>query len=463
MRYHRMYIPIAGFIVTLYVLAFLLDSPANIFAGLKVILAAQDVLITDYMAIGGMGAAFFNSATVLLETLIVLRIANDPPNGFTIVTIGLMGGFALFGKNFLNILPILCGTMLYCKIADEPFSKHFNSSLVGTSLAPLVSFTALTEGGWGMPLLGIFIGIFIGFIISPLCAYTFRIQNGMNLYNGGFACGMIAMILVPLLSTLGLAPSRALHWATGLNLPLGIFLYGLCIVFLVGGVITGGGHHAFFNYWRLLNTSGRAPSDFLRMFGPAPVLLNMGVCGIVATSYILLIGGDLNGPTLGGIFTIIGFAAYGKHPFNMVPVMVGLFLGALASHWEVNYPSLQIAGLFCTTLAPLAGYFGPFVGVLAGFCHSAVVLFAGSPVEGVNLYNNGFSGGITAIVLYPVLMSAFKHRIPELQNMDYFEAFTSDEPLYPRFRHSYRKNHWVNNPVEVPQDPAPEDLEETKK
>jgi len=463
LRYHRMYIPIAGFIVTLYVLAFLFDSPANIFAGIKLILGAQDVLITDYMAVGGVGAALFNSATVLLETVIVLRIANDPPNGFTIVIIGLMGGFALFGKNFLNILPILLGTMLYCKIANEPFSKHSNSALVGTSLAPLVSFTALTEGGWGMPVLGIFIGLSIGFIISPVCAYTFRIQNGMNLYNGGFACGMIAMILVPLLSTLGLAPARALHWATGLNFPLGLFLYILCALFLVAGIILGGGHHALYNYWRLLNTSGRAPSDFLRMFGPAPTLINMALCGALATSYILLIGGDLNGPTLGGIFTIIGFAAYGKHPFNIASVMAGLFLGGLASHWSVSSPSLQIAGLFCTTLAPMAGYFGPFAGIFVGFCHSAVVLFAGSPVEGVNLYNNGFSGGIIAVVLYPVLMTAFKHRIPELQDKDYFDAFTSDEPLYPRFRHSYRKNHWVNNPENAVQDPAPEQPQETKK
>ena len=53
------------------------------------------------------------------------------------------------------------------------------------------------------------------------------------------------------------------------------------------------------------------------MFGHGPVLVNMGVNGLFAMGYLLLTGGDLNGPTLGGIFTIIGFSAYGKHLFNI--------------------------------------------------------------------------------------------------------------------------------------------------
>ncbi len=38
--------------------------------------------------------------------------------------------------------------------------------------------------------------------------------------------------------------------------------------------------------------------------------------------------GDLNGPTIGGIFTIVGFSATGKHLRNILPVMAGGF-------WEV--------------------------------------------------------------------------------------------------------------------------------
>ena len=35
-------------------------------------------------------------------------------------------------------------------------------------------------------------------------------------------------------------------------------------------------------YRRLLSTTGRAPSDYLRMFGAGPVLVNMGVNGLLA-------------------------------------------------------------------------------------------------------------------------------------------------------------------------------------
>ena len=82
-----------------------------------------------------------------------------------------------------------------------------------------------------------------------------------------------------------------------------------------------------------------------RMFGAGPVLVNMGVNGLLGMLYIFLNCGDLNGPTLGGIFTIIGFSAMGKHAFNIVPVMIGVALGAYGIHQTLDYPSLQLAGL----------------------------------------------------------------------------------------------------------------------
>src|SRR5699024_2013254 len=133
-------------------------------------------------------------------------------------------------------------------------------------------------------------------------------------------------------------------------------------------------------YRRLLHSSGRAPSDYLRMLGGGPVLVNMGINGLIATGYILLVGGDLNGPTMGGILTVIGFSAYGKHARNILPVMAGVLLGGIFMHYDPAAPALQLAALFGTTLAPFAGVFGWPVGVLAGFLHSAVVLQAGSPL-----------------------------------------------------------------------------------
>ena len=72
--------------------------------------------------------------------------------------------------------------------------------------------------------------------------------------------------------------------------------------------------------------------------------------------------------------------------------------------------------------------FGWPFGVVAGLIHSAVVLQAGLPLEGMNLYNNGFSAGLVALVLYPVITSLFRHRRPTLQDEDLFEIYEDDTP-----------------------------------
>ena len=125
----------------------------------------------------------------------------------------------------------------------------------------------------------------------------------------------------------------------------------------------------------------------------------------------------------------MGFSAYGKHAVNILPVMLGVLLGSVINHVSTTAAGLQLAGLFGTTLAPFSGVFGWPYGVLAGFIHSSVVLHAGLPLEGMNLYNNGFSGGLIAMVLYPVLTALVRHRKPVFQDEEYYDAFEMDEPL----------------------------------
>ncbi|MCI9118874.1 MAG: DUF1576 domain-containing protein [Flavonifractor sp.] len=432
MRYRRMYPALLCFVAFWAAFGFLMDDPANILPGLWKIIITEDALITDYVEIAGPGAAFVNSALVTLISVIILYLSKDPLNGYTMVEIGLMAGFSLFGKNIVNIWPIIGGTWLYSKVVKEPFSKHVSISLLATALAPVVSYMSL-DNGWGNPLLGIAVGMAIGFVLPSLSAYTYKIQNGMNLYNMGFACGLLALMLVPLMNSMGASLETAHHWATGYNLPFGLMMAVLCSILIIAGLFFCGrpAWAAWAGYRRLLISTGRAPSDYLRMFGSAPVLINVGVNGLLGTALILITGGDLNGPTLGGILTIMGFSAFGKHARNILPVMAGVVLGGVFMKWGVNHSSVQLAMLFGTTLAPISGYFGWPFGIAAGFLHSAVVLHAGTPVEGINLYNNGFSGGLIAIVLFPLITTAIRHRQPELQDADYFDAFEHDTPIVP--------------------------------
>ena len=184
------------FPVTIYICSFMiilgcfLDNPANILPGLYRITTMQDLLITDYFEIAGPGATLVNSALVTMISICIIKFSGDPMNGFTIVEMGLMAGFSLFGKNIFNIWPILLGTWLYAKYQKEPFSKYASVGLLATSLSPLVSYMALGSIH-ANPLLGLLIGLIIGFILPSLSAYTYKVQNGMNLYNMGFACGLL--------------------------------------------------------------------------------------------------------------------------------------------------------------------------------------------------------------------------------------------------------------------------------
>ena len=429
-RYSAMYPALLIYAALLLAAGLLLDDPSQVLPGLVRIVLTEDALITDYIQVSGLGAALVNSGLVTLISLLILYLSRTPCNGMTLVVIGLMSGFSLFGKNFVNIWPILVGTWLYAKSRHEPFGKYASIGLMSTALAPVVSYIAL-DNGWGTPASGLLVGILIGFLMPPLSAYTYKVQNGMNLYNIGFACGLVAFICVPLMTSLGATPSVHYRWATGYDLPLGLLLSVLCLACILSGLFLCRKPvwAAWAGYRRLLQTSGRAPSDYLRMFGPAPVLINMGVNGLIGMAFVLAGGGNLNGPTAGGILTIMGFSAFGKHAGNIIPVMAGVFLGSVVMHWSLSDSAVQLACLFCTTLAPISGYFGWPYGVLAGFLHSSVVLFTGSPVAGMNLYNNGFSGGLVAIVLYPIIIAIARRRKPVLQDEDYMDLLEHDEPV----------------------------------
>lgn len=432
-RYERMFLFLWGYAALLFVAGLVLGPPSKVLSGLVKIVLTEDALITDYVLVAGLGAALVNAAIVTAISLLILHAARVPANGITLVVIGLMSGFSLFGKNFVNIWPILLGTWLYAKSRREPFGKYAATGLMGTALAPVVSYFVL-DNGWGTLPTGILVGAVIGFILPALSAYTYKVQNGMNLYNIGFACGLIAVLIVPLISSLGATPTTQYRWATGQAVPFAVLLGGLSLALLAGGLFgcKPKPSCAWHGYLRLLRTSGRAPSDYLRMFGPAPTLINAGINGLIGLGMIALIGGDLNGPTVGGILTIIGFSAFGKHARNILPVMCGVLLGSLIMHWSLSDSAVQLAFLFCTTLAPISGYFGWPYGVLAGFIHASVVLYTGSPVAGMNLYNNGFSGGLVAIVLYAIIIAVIRHRRPEIQDEDYFDLVADDEPTAPK-------------------------------
>ena len=71
--------------------------------------------------------------------------------------------------------------------------------------------------------------------------------------------------------------------------------------------------------------------------------------------------------------------------------------------WQPADAGPLLAALFATTLAPLSGRFGPLVGALAGMVHLTLVMRTAPWFAGLNLYNNGFAGGLTATLFVSLI------------------------------------------------------------
>lgn len=377
--------------------------PEQLLPGLWRIITERAVLITDSMMVGGMGAAFLNAGLVSLLSLVILHACKATISGITIAAVFLMAGFSLFGKDVWNILPILLGGWLYAKYKREPFSRYVYITLFGTALAPVVTELAATGGDFYLLRLLIpwAAGVLVGFILPAISVFTVRVHQGYNLYNVGFAAGLVGMVLASIFKSFGYVFGTRLEWSTGKNLQLSVFLFILFGAMFLAGFLYNG--KSLKNLARITRHSGRSVADFVHHDGYPVVLMNMGLIGTLAMAYVLAAGGELNGPTVGGVLTVCGFGGFGKHIRNIVPVMLGVVISSFLMIWRLNDPAVLLAALFATGLAPIAGQFGWKWGVLAGAIHASVVLNVSFLHGGLNLYNNGFSAGLVCIVLVPLI------------------------------------------------------------
>lgn len=397
-------------VVAAYATAFVafglaVDGPAEVVRGLAAILTSRDALLTDYFGIGGIGAACVNAGLLTLCACLVYHRTGAKMTGSAVACLFLVLGFALFGKNLLNVWPIVIGVALYARFRGEAFATHVNTAFFGVALAPIFSeilFSGALSAAVSVPL-AIGTGLAIGFVLAPAAAQLFKAHMGFSLYNMGFTAGLVGTLVVALYKSYGFVPDPVFVWTTGNNGLIGSFLGVVFASMIAVGFWVD--HDLESGLKKLIATTGQSPTDFIALAGIGPALANMGLCGAIGMAYILAVGGELNGPVIGAIFTVVGFAAFGKHPRNIVPIMAGVFLGSLAKPWGPGDPSILLAALFGTTLAPIAGRFGWHWGVVAGFIHSSAALTVGPVHAGLNLYNNGFAAGIVASVLVPVIIA----------------------------------------------------------
>lgn len=266
--------------------------------------------------------------------------------------------------------------------------KYTTAALFSTTLAPVVS-ELMTQA----PLLPVFrvllafaVGALLGFIIIPFAEHVLPLHKGYVLFNFGFACGLVAYIATCVARSLGSTVAIERYWHYGIDSGILTFLLILCGMLILSGLLLLSWkiHH----YPQIMRHHGCAPhNDHIATDGIGSVMVNMGIIGYICVGYILLIGGDLNGPVVGGILTAIGFGAAGVHPRNFLPVLIGVWLYSLVAVQHATAPAVQLAAIFgATALAPIAGDFG-------------YLILATEATGGLNLYNNGFSAGFVAALM----------------------------------------------------------------
>ena len=339
------YLFLAALPVLLLLTGVVIEPVAVTMPGLLRIITARSLLLSDYLAIGGVGATMINAGLCGLVSIVLMKRAGIQVNGPFIAAVYTVVGFAFFGKNVYNIWPILGGVFVHTRVQRIPFRNSLLIALFGTTLAPLVSYFSFAAGlpvGTGI-VLGVALGVVVGFVLPPLASHMLRFHDGFSLYNVGFTGGIVGSFFVAVFRSFRFDINAEVALVEHLDRFFEIYLGAVFVALIVLGVIVGRRSEVGLKdgIARIFRSSGRLVSDFVQIGGPGASLVNMG--------------------------------------------------------------------LFGTTLAPIAGQYGPLAGIAAGFFHLSIVMNVGVLHGGINLYNNGFAGGFVASFIVPIL-DALKQR-----------------------------------------------------
>ena len=374
---------------------YVINEHENIFIGMYKIVTSPAILVTDFMYVGGIGAAFLNAVLIFSFNFFLVKLFKVKINGITIAAFFTVFGFSFFGKNILNILPFYLGGILYSIYTSTDFSEHIVPIAFSSALAPFVSSVAFYgEISYETSYIN---AILIGFIVVPLSKSLYDFHEGYDLYNLGFTAGILGSVIIAVLKLYHFEITPQFLLSTEYDMPLKILCSSVFLSLIIIGFYIN--NNSFSGYFSLIKDNGYK-SDFTQKYGYGLTFINMGVMGFISIGFVIITGQAFNGPVLAALFTVVGFSANGKTVFNTVPILIGALLSSLGSKGSIF--TLAVSGLFGTALAPISGIFGPIAGIIAGWLHLAVVQNVGLVHGGLNLYNNGFSAGIVAGFLLPI-------------------------------------------------------------
>lgn len=394
--------------------AFMMPDSSTWIEDYKKILLNQAYLVHDFIEVGGISATFINVA-IHFFVAYYLIITNDISDlyGLQFAAIGLFVGHSFFGSNLLNIFPLILGVFLYAKWAGHSPKRYTAVSLFSCAMSPIVSFIVFYNGfSIRNCILGIGLGIILGFISVPFAEEFLKFHRGFTLYNFGFTTGMIAMLVISFFSVIGYEIQPVYILSTKAHIYLVIYMFAIIFIFM--GISFVHFKSICKNYPRLLKSSGRTPTDFVSSFGYATTLFNISFTTLIFFVFLLNTNFPLNGTLLGGLLSIMGFAAFGKHPVNTIFVALGVIAAGLLKGYGIANQSILLTLLFSTGLAPISGYYGAIFGFIAGFVHSNLTSIVMNLHLGMSLYNNGFTSAFVAALISLIAELVLRHRKDEM-------------------------------------------------
>ncbi|MCL2168759.1 MAG: DUF1576 domain-containing protein [Defluviitaleaceae bacterium] len=431
---------------------------AYIGEGLWTIVTSPALLFHDYIALAGIAPAFVNAGLTSLIMLAAFKLSKQPCSGSQMAVCGLVMGFALMGKNFVNILPILFGAYLYSLYKKTPHSEHVTVSGFATCFAPIISQPAhipevvnLIGVGGGMAL-GAGLGLFLGFIINAVAANIRKSHEGLNLYNIGWAAGLVGIAITVIYTVIGIerfGPGVDAGvilggypiCAYGFQIiddfgnpvffsPVGFYnwyLYGYIIFvslyFITFGLLAGGKLSELKLVLSLRAGDAKYLNNFHAKYGQARVYLAMGFLGLFLFTLTFPFGVNLTGPIIGAIMSIIGFGGFGKSVVNAGAIIAGVFTAALIRYFVVEdffrsgvslltYWQTQTviwtSAFWGTCLSPMARFFGWKWAIPIGMVHFAFAYTIAPFHWGQILYNNGLAAGFVCMVMIPIIRAIDK-------------------------------------------------------
>ncbi len=393
---------------------FIFHPVEQVFQGYYEIMKSPSILITDYIYIAGLGATFFNVATILLCNLIFIQALRIKMNGPIFSGLIMIAGFSFFGKNLWNTIPIYLGIYFYSLFKKMPFKTFIITILFSTGISPIVSYTMFGFSlhlGISIPL-GIVCGIAVGFIIPTFASHTIVFHEGYNLYNTGFALGILSAFFYAIFKFSGLNVESVKLYDTANHNVFYYLLFLLSIFYILLAYLHD--HKVHKRYLGILKTNGRLISDYGGEFGNDAVFLNFGIIGLLVLVIFLIFRVNLNGVVFGSTLAAMGFTGYGLHLRNVLPVWIGSGLAILVSMAIQQDYTLTVSHammfVFASGLAPIVGRYGIIYGLIIGALHIIFTPIVISFQGGFDLYNNGLSAGFEGALITVLAEKIFPKR-----------------------------------------------------